>query len=120
MYYISVKDHFDAAHNLPHYLGECSNLHGHTWKVSACWSFKEVDKTSGMTCDFKCLKQKLHKCLSRFDHGYINNVVENPTAENLAKHVFEQLIVLLPDFEGKLNSVKVWETEDCCVEYVRS
>ena len=24
---------FSSAHRLPHYDGECHNLHGHTWKV---------------------------------------------------------------------------------------
>jgi len=33
MYELMVRGHFDAAHALPGYAGECSGLHGHTWDV---------------------------------------------------------------------------------------
>ncbi|MDR1412975.1 MAG: reverse transcriptase-like protein, partial [Actinomycetes bacterium] len=32
-YHLSVKEHFDAAHHLYDYPGQCRNLHGHTWEV---------------------------------------------------------------------------------------
>ena len=33
IYTLTVKGHFDAAHSLAGYPGECRNLHGHTWDV---------------------------------------------------------------------------------------
>ena len=48
MYELTVRDHFDAAHTLRGYDGECSRLHGHTWDVEVTVAGEDLDRHSGL------------------------------------------------------------------------
>lgn len=87
MYRIRKHFNFDAAHKLPNHPGKCANLHGHTWKgyIEVC-SYSLAH--TGMVIDFKDLSTILEKVLLLFDHSYLNNRIENPTAEILAEEIF--------------------------------
>jgi 6-pyruvoyltetrahydropterin/6-carboxytetrahydropterin synthase len=54
------------------------------------------------------------RVLSRMDHAYINDILEQPTAENIALWVWEQIErdVLRPNCA--LSSVEIWETRTSC------
>ena len=107
MYELRVKHHFDAAHKLNDYDGECANLHGHRWIVEVLYQFYGLQK-NGIAIDFKIVKDTLKGILP--DHKYLNDVMtENPTAENIAKWLFKQL--------GNCKAVTVWETPECSVTY---
>ena len=88
MYEIIVEDTFDSAHCLRGYEGPCERLHGHTYKVQACFKFKEL-QSSGMAIDFKFAKKALKQITDKLDHTMINELEPfksiNPTAENIAK-----------------------------------
>jgi len=111
MYEIRVTTQFSAAHNLRNYGGKCENLHGHTWRVEAALKSNDLND-KGFMRDFKEVKQFLKEVISRFDHSYINEVSPfdkiNPTAENLSRHIFEELVKVLPE----LFEVSVWESDD--------
>lgn len=120
MYKITVEDHFDAAHRLPSYQGKCSNLHGHRWVVRATWSFKETceEETAseyGMVIDFNRLKGTLKEVLKGLDHQYLNTQIECPTAELIAKKLFECLSK--HDTGRHLKGILLWESPECCIEY---
>ena len=101
---------FDAAHNLVSYHGKCERLHGHTYKLSVVLSGKPDDE--GMILDFIELKQIVKdEIISKFDHAYLNDIVPQPTAENLAQYVFEKLDPLLRGPNYSLFEVSVWETD---------
>ncbi len=91
MYELTVKGHFDAAHALRGYAGECRELHGHTWDVEVTVAGEDLDDV-GILYDFKMLKDDLSAVLAPFDHAYLNEVGPfdeiNATAENLARAVF--------------------------------
>ena len=76
----------------------------------------------GILVDFKDLKAALNKVLDELDHQYLNELEifadKNPTAENLAKEIFNQLATS-EIFEGaaKLTAVKVYESPKSCVIY---
>ena len=111
-YSLTVKDHFDAAHNLYDYPGECRNLHGHTWDVEVTVVSSDLDGL-GLVCDFKDLKAHLKEVLSTYDHTYINENAPfdtiSPTAENLARIICERLSEILPQ-NVKVKEVAVWES----------
>lgn len=111
-YSLTVKDHFDAAHNLYEYPGECRNLHGHTWDVEVTVTSRDLDGL-GLVCDFKDLKVALRAVLDRYDHTYINENAPfdtlSPTAENLAREICSHLIKALPA-NVKVKEVAVWES----------
>ena len=121
MYEISVGAAFEAAHFIDGYDGKCARLHGHNWKIEAIVRGQELDEL-GMLIDFKILKAELNKILEGFDHRYLNELAtfsaENPTAENLARKIFQQLAAS-EIFSGstKLFAVKVYESPNSCVTY---
>ena len=113
MYKISVSSHFDAAHHIPDYEGRCSQNHGHRWVVVCDCRVRELDKL-GMSIDFTKIKSQLNELIDlEFDHQDLNTVLERPTAENIAKHIYWYL---KPNLSG-LHSVTVYESPDCGVEY---
>ena len=121
MYEISVRAAFEAAHFIDGYDGKCSRLHGHNWIVEAVVRGETLDKL-GMLVDFKILKTELNKVLDEFDHRFLNELetfaTENPTAENIARKIFQRLSTseIFPS-SVKLHAVKVYETPNSCVTY---
>jgi 6-pyruvoyltetrahydropterin/6-carboxytetrahydropterin synthase len=119
VYKTFVDTSFSAAHQLRNYEGSCGELHGHTWKVRVEVEASQLDEI-GMTIDFKDLKEKADSVIGRFDHRCLNQISpfdeENPTAENIARHVYVEIKKLLHD---KINVVEVivWESANHGVKY---
>ncbi len=99
---------FSAAHKLPHYDGPCHALHGHTWKT--VFVLEGPVREDGMVCDFKVVKKLLDSNLP--DHQFLNDLVENPTAENLAQYLFNKINPQLAAHRLTLQSVEVWESDN--------
>ena len=116
MFELMVEDTFDAAHALRGYEGPCENLHGHTWKVQV---FLRGDKLNnlGLLLDFKKVKAELGLVLNEFDHQNLNDLPrfekENPSCENLARIIYEQLKKRLP----QLEKATVWESATTSATY---
>jgi len=105
---------FDAAHFLPNYVGKCSQLHGHHWKVELAVEGSVMEK-HGFVVDFSRLKDWMQdSIINEFDHTCLNDKVDNPTAENIvldiASKFFETGWCVSGDV--KLKWIKVWEAED--------
>lgn len=121
MYELTVKSEFEAAHFIKNYHGKCARLHGHNWIVEAVAQGSELNDL-GILIDFKILKSELNKILNELDHQFLNELEifskKNPTAENLAKEIFDKLSVS-EIFNGKtkLTAVKVYESPKSCVTY---
>lgn len=99
---VGVKETFSAAHLIPGHR-ECGNVHGHNFEV--CVEV-EGELREGMVMDFFELKKILKEILERFDHTMLNETIENPTSENIALFVFNEL-------RGRgLNVVKVRVAEN--------
>ncbi len=119
MYELSVKGHFDAAHALHGYPGECRRLHGHTWDVEVVVAGDSLDDV-GILYDFKTLKDDLARVLAPLDHAYLNDAPpfdrENPTAENLARYVYEKLTSTV-GAAVVVREVAVWESPVAKITY---
>ena len=89
MYKVKKRLEISAAHRIElDYESKCTNFHGHNWIVDVYLKSKELNP-NGMIMDFTHIKKKV---LDKFDHKVINDVVDfNPTAENLAKHICDEL-----------------------------
>jgi len=111
-YELTVKGHFDAAHHLYGYPGECRELHGHTWDVEVTVAGDELDEI-GIVYDFKSLKADLASVIEDYDHVLINDVAPfdstSPTAENLARVICERLQQVV-DPRVRVTEVVVWES----------
>ncbi|MDD5434201.1 MAG: 6-carboxytetrahydropterin synthase QueD [Nitrospira sp.] len=120
MYEIKIITTFSGAHSLRNYPGNCRNIHGHNWKVEVVMQSNELDDL-GMSLDFRMLKQETECLLKTLDHTYLNENMPfntlNPTAENLARYVFESLSKKLNVNNAKLCRVSVWENESSSATY---
>jgi len=120
MYQISVEQHFDAAHFLRGYQGKCEALHGHRFRVVVKITASEVDEV-GLAYDFTVLKQQLGDILSSFDHTCLNDVPPfdkiNPSSENIAATIYNELQPKLAGAPVSLSYVEVWESPQSGVAY---
>ncbi len=105
---------FDAAHFLPSYKGKCERLHGHTYRLRI--AIEGEPDAEGMIVDFGDIKKIVTaKVLDKLDHHNINDVIPNPSAENISMWIWQQLEGEFGD--AKLHEVTVWETDGCFVVY---
>ena len=120
MYLISVEQHFDAAHFLRGYEGKCEKLHGHRFRAAVRVCAATLDDT-GMAYDFTLLKRHLGEVLSRYDHTCLNDVAPfdeiNPSSENIARTVYDELAERLAAAPVKLAGVDVWESPESRATY---
>lgn len=117
--FISKDFKFDAAHNLVHYHGKCEKLHGHTYRLRVV--LEGTPDSEGMIIDFIELKQIVKdKVISRLDHAYINDIIPQPSAENIAVWIWREIAESVKRENCKLYEVHVWETETSCVTVGRS
>jgi len=122
MYQVSIEQHFDAAHFLRGYRGKCEALHGHCFRVVVRVKAAEVDDI-GLAYDFVELKRQLGDILSRFDHTCLNNISPfdeiNPSSENIAATIYNELQSRLAGAPVSLACVEVWESPQSGVAYSR-
>ena len=105
---------FEAAHQLPWHSGACRELHGHGYRIEVTVGGAIGD--DGIVVDFDDMASVVEReVLARYDHKYLNNVIENPTAELIAADAMKHLEA------GGLNVVRIrlWETADCFAEIER-
>ncbi len=107
---VTKEFRFDAAHNLVHYKGKCERLHGHSYRLQITVS-GSVGK-DGLVMDFEDLHRVVkERVLSRLDHSYLNDLLPQSSAENIAVWIWEQLQDL------SLHEVKLYETPTSFVTY---
>ncbi len=110
---LEVEFRFAAAHRLPRYDGPCFRMHGHNYRMLVTVE-GTIDPRTGMVADFGQIKGVVEEhVLTRADHRTLNDVLENPTAENIARWIWE---VLEPRLPG-LCEVRLFEIPGCCVTY---
>lgn len=107
---------FEAAHWLPTFPEghKCRRMHGHSFRVDVIVE-GDVPADKGYLIDYGQIKQAIEPIKSRLDHYVLNEVegLENPTAEMLARWVYDRLKPALP----LLAAVRVHETCTTEAEY---
>ena len=122
MYTLRVETDFAAAHFLSHYRGKCENLHGHNYKVRLWLKGTELDE-GGMLADFSLLRKALKEAVEPLDHCNLNDIEvfqNDPSAERIARFVFEKMKGKLPEFgvdSSLLYAVDVFEREGSMVRF---
>ncbi|MDP9113799.1 MAG: 6-carboxytetrahydropterin synthase QueD [Acidobacteriota bacterium] len=116
MFEIAVEQGFASAHALRNYKGRCENVHGHNWKVRVVIQGEHLDE-AGMLVDFLDVKSFMGQILDRIDHQFLNEIppfdVVNPSAENIAKYFYQEMMGKLEDtpVPVRISEVKIWETD---------
>jgi 6-pyruvoyltetrahydropterin/6-carboxytetrahydropterin synthase len=104
---------FDAAHQLPWHPGKCRRLHGHTYRLEV--SVEGPIGSQGIVCDFADLDAVVREqIVERYDHTFLNDSLDNPTAELLAEDIWKRLDAA--GVPGRLAHLVLWETPDSAVE----
>jgi len=100
---------FEAAHRLPNVPAghKCARLHGHSFLVRISVT-GPVGEESGWVMDFADISSAFKPIWAQLDHYYLNDIkgLENPTSENLARWIWQQLQPSLP----QLAEIDIRET----------
>lgn len=120
MYRIGVTADFSAAHFLEGYAGSCEAVHGHNYRVEAVVEADEPDNI-GLVMDFRAVRKTLGEIIGRLDHRLLNESPPfdsgNPSSENIARHIFDEMEKVLGSGPPKLVEVRVWETPGAWAAY---
>ena len=120
MYEVIVKSTFSAAHQLRYHDGKYENLHGHNWAAIVTVETKELDAI-GVGIDFVELKKIVESVLSLLDYKNINEVPpfdkKNPSAENIARWLFDELVPIINSENVKLKRIEIKEFDDSGAAY---
>ena len=128
---------FCAGHRLYKHGGKCEHFHGHNY-VADFFVTGDVQDSVGRVMDFADLKAKCKGWLDDYwDHSFLVcdqdenaimalRMVEpcrlfimpyNPTAENMAKYLLEEVCPsLLQGSGGVATRVRIWETDESFAE----
>lgn len=108
---VTKSFYFDYAHFLPHHDGKCANMHGHRGEMQITFDRcpKEKQK-SGMVIDFYDVKKIIEPIVEQLDHAYLNNIIDNPTAENLLLWVYHQ--IQNTELKFCVKKIRIYETPD--------
>lgn len=102
---------FEASHVLPWHPGKCSGLHGHGYRLDV--TVAGTPDENGVVIDFDDLAEIVQKhVIATLDHAHLNDVIESPTAERIAEHVWD----VLSGVGLALHTIRVSETGDCWAE----
>lgn len=133
MVYVTRRAHFSAAHRLfnPTFSHErneatfdkCNNVRGHGHNYTIDVTVAGIpDPQTGYVIDLKKLARLMDELvIDRVDHKHLNFDVPElrgiiPTAENIALVFWSLLEPRIK--EGKLHSIKVYESDNNFVEYL--
>ena len=132
---------FCSGHRVHRHESKCAHPHGHNYVAFIHARAPELDSI-GRVIDFSVLKQKVGGWIDEnWDHGFIfyagdapmcrffelnadgkdfksYMMPSNPTAENMAKHLVEEVCPTLMLGTGvEVFKVVLWETENCHAIY---
>ena len=120
MYEVIVKKHFSAGHQLRDHAGTCENLHGHNWKVDIVVASEKLNDI-GLVIDFEDVERAADKIIDRLDHITLNDIPyfqdANPSAENIARYIFEEIKLKITHANVHMKRVTVWETDKLGASY---
>lgn len=101
----------------------CAMIHGHTYTVTIIVGAEELDE-HGMVVDYHELAPFKDYIDETFDHACLNYAVDfNPTAENLAFHLFDVAkdvlfdAFMVDDHRARVVAVRVCESPRTFAEY---
>ena len=119
MFTISVERHFRASHQLTLPDGSKEPVHHHDWVVTASLSSEKLNNM-GIVMDFQVLKAMIDKTVSGFDNKALEEFDyfqrNNPSAENVAKYIYDKLLIELPN-GVKLQNIRIVEEPGCSVKF---
>ncbi len=98
---------------LPHHPGKCARLHGHSYRLDVALEgpLQQSGPATGMVEDFEMVSRVVKAAvINELDHRSLNDLMDNPTAENMVGWIWGRLASELP----QLAELTLWETRRAC------
>ena len=119
MFTVSVETSFWASHQLVLLNGSKEPAHKHNWLVTAEVGSGKLNSMA-VVMNFQTLKEMVDNIVAEFDSKALSQFSyfqqNNPSAENVAIYIYEELKPKLP--KGlKLRSIRVVEEPGCSAKY---
>lgn len=118
---------FEAAHKLQHMPEghQCARLHGHSYHVSVAIAapVDDLQLPEGWLFDFGALRPFKEFIDNNLDHRCLNDLMQQPTAENLAMFLHRRFCALFRDYVLKpewVVAIGVAETASAGVTFAAS
>jgi len=138
---VTKQFEFSMSHRLQYHEGLCWNIHGHNYVVEVTIEDSKVQEEgpeTGMVMGFGNLKKICNELFDELDHAFMVNVSDKavkgffknqgfktyevdfePTAENMAEHIYNELLPPIRSMNISLHSVRVWETASAYATYTK-
>jgi len=100
---------FEAAHRIRNKRKEYGELHGHSHRVFVTLS-GQPDPEVGWLIDQQEFRELVGRIIKRLDHRYLNEFLEQTTAEAIALYLFKEIEKNVCYKDLTLESVKVCKT----------
>jgi 6-pyruvoyltetrahydropterin/6-carboxytetrahydropterin synthase len=95
-------------------------VHGHNYRCQVTLEGEQLDDI-GLLVDFVELKRVVHSVLDRMDHQWLNDFPPfdklNPSAENMAKFIYDEVSTGLGKANARVSGVRLWETDTASATY---
>lgn len=122
MFELTVDIPFSAAHQIRGHPGPCARLHGHNYRAVVAVTGERLNEL-GMLVDFGELKRVCGEAVASLDHQCLNELppfaTANPTAEAIARLLYQAIASRLPGLGPDLRLVRVtvYESDRTCASY---
>lgn len=94
-------------------------MHGHSYRLEVALHgpLRSRGPARGMIEDFDRVERIVgDRVLSALDHQYLNDLIENPTVENIVLWIWKRLDGSL----SRLDEIVLWETATACARLRRT
>jgi len=122
MYQLQVESGFEAQHRVRLPNGRWEQSHPHRWVVCVHVEAETLDRFY-MVADFHAIKQALDGVLADLDGAKLNDLPQFdgqvPTAEVVARYIYDRLSMDLARLPVELDSVAVQEGPGFWAVYMR-
>jgi 6-pyruvoyltetrahydropterin/6-carboxytetrahydropterin synthase len=119
MFTINVERHFWASHQLILPDGSKEPVHKHDWVATVSLSSEKLNNM-GVVMNFQTLQAMIDKTVAGFNNKALESIAyfqqNNPSVENVAKYIYEKLLIELPE-SVKLLYIQVVEEPGCSAKF---
>ncbi len=120
MYRVAKEIEFRAGHSIRFGPDRQEEPHQHNWRVRAVVESPDLPANK-LVMDFEELGQLLRQVVEPLTQAEILNDLsnfanQNPSTECLARYIYDQLKILVPE-TVHLREIVVWEREGCRASY---
>ncbi len=122
MFELTIQRTFNAAHAII-MAGVMEKLHTHDWQIKITIAGNQLDD-DGLLCDFHAIESHLNTIIEPFENRTFNQIPPfdqiNPTAENIAMYLSDQMMQLVQTHtnnRASVTAVHITESPGCVATY---